>query len=249
MTKKITFIGHRGDMTSYPENTLAALKGAIDAGVRFVEFDLQLSSDLVPMLFHDSDLFRVTSESGNFSDFSASFLNKLQANKAGIKFNSIFDAHIPTLVEAIDLLNKAKTVSAFVEIKTESVDRFGLEAVVKAVYGCLEKARFPFVIISDGDEIIEYIQRNYSATTGWVAKAYSEQAHAIALKLKPTYLFCNVEKVPPDFQLWKGAWQWVLYDICDPQLALDLARKDIVMIETGDTIRMQNSELLRALRN
>jgi len=35
------------------ENTIASLQKAADHGADFVEFDVQLSKDLVPVLFHD----------------------------------------------------------------------------------------------------------------------------------------------------------------------------------------------------
>lgn len=35
------------------ENTIASLKEAANKGADFVEFDVQLSSDLVPIIYHD----------------------------------------------------------------------------------------------------------------------------------------------------------------------------------------------------
>uniref|UniRef100_A0A0A9Y8A0 Glycerophosphocholine phosphodiesterase GPCPD1 n=1 Tax=Lygus hesperus TaxID=30085 RepID=A0A0A9Y8A0_LYGHE len=56
-------VGHRGAGTSFRgdikqcaevrENTIASLKSAASHGADFVEFDVQLSRDLVPVLYHD----------------------------------------------------------------------------------------------------------------------------------------------------------------------------------------------------
>ncbi|KAK5646617.1 hypothetical protein RI129_005081 [Pyrocoelia pectoralis] len=56
-------VGHRGSGSSFKiepkncaevrENTLASLKTAIEHGADFVEFDVQLSKDLVPIIYHD----------------------------------------------------------------------------------------------------------------------------------------------------------------------------------------------------
>lgn len=56
-------VGHRGLGTSFKlevaecadirENTIASLKNAASAGADLVEFDVQLSKDLVPVLYHD----------------------------------------------------------------------------------------------------------------------------------------------------------------------------------------------------
>lgn len=53
-------VGHRGSGSSFKsgladirENTIASLKQAADAGADMVEFDVQLSKDLVPVIYHD----------------------------------------------------------------------------------------------------------------------------------------------------------------------------------------------------
>lgn len=54
-------IGHRGSGNSYKtqncaevrENTIASIKTACEAGADLVEFDVQLSKDLVPVVYHD----------------------------------------------------------------------------------------------------------------------------------------------------------------------------------------------------
>lgn len=56
-------VGHRGAGNSFKEdmkncaevreNTIASLKTAIDHGADFVEFDVQLSKDLIPIIYHD----------------------------------------------------------------------------------------------------------------------------------------------------------------------------------------------------
>ncbi|XP_028127733.1 glycerophosphocholine phosphodiesterase GPCPD1 [Diabrotica virgifera virgifera] len=56
-------VGHRGSGSSFKtkvqncaevrENTIASLKNAIEHGADFVEFDVQLSKDLVPIIYHD----------------------------------------------------------------------------------------------------------------------------------------------------------------------------------------------------
>ncbi|XP_054742278.1 glycerophosphocholine phosphodiesterase GPCPD1 [Anastrepha obliqua] len=53
-------VGHRGSGTSFKtkdsvirENTITSLKNAVDHGADMVEFDVQLSKDLVPVVYHD----------------------------------------------------------------------------------------------------------------------------------------------------------------------------------------------------
>ena len=52
-------IAHRGLHTEYPENSLEAFIAAWNSGCDMVEFDIQLSKDGVPVVFHDDDLKRM----------------------------------------------------------------------------------------------------------------------------------------------------------------------------------------------
>lgn len=51
-------IGHRGAATYAPENTLASLREAKRRGATWVEIDVKLSADGVPLLMHDDSLKR-----------------------------------------------------------------------------------------------------------------------------------------------------------------------------------------------
>jgi len=57
-------IGHRGACAHAPENTLASFAKAADLGCRMVEFDVRLSADGVPVVFHDDNLERCTAGRG-----------------------------------------------------------------------------------------------------------------------------------------------------------------------------------------
>ena len=51
-------IGHRGSAGTKPENSIAALREAIEAGADMVECDVRLTKDGVPILAHDFHLLR-----------------------------------------------------------------------------------------------------------------------------------------------------------------------------------------------
>lgn len=58
-------VGHRGSGTSFKansgnvirENTIASLKNAAEHGADMVEFDVQLSKDFVPVIYHDFNVY------------------------------------------------------------------------------------------------------------------------------------------------------------------------------------------------
>ncbi|EMC99201.1 hypothetical protein BAUCODRAFT_31534 [Baudoinia panamericana UAMH 10762] len=51
-------IGHRGYKAKYPENTMAAFKGAVAAGTHAIETDVHITKDDVVVLSHDGSLKR-----------------------------------------------------------------------------------------------------------------------------------------------------------------------------------------------
>jgi glycerophosphoryl diester phosphodiesterase len=92
-------IGHRGAAGSAPENTIASFRRAAELGCRWVEFDVQLSADDVPILFHDSSLSRTTNGAGRLTRVTLDGLKKLDA---GSWFGADFAGEkIPTLAEAL----------------------------------------------------------------------------------------------------------------------------------------------------
>src|SRR5687767_1571186 len=55
---------HRGDQDGAPENTLPAFELALASGAEFIETDLQLTADGVPVLLHDWTVDRTADGSG-----------------------------------------------------------------------------------------------------------------------------------------------------------------------------------------
>ena len=48
--------GHRGCACSYPENTIAAMEEGLRQGASYLEIDIQLTKDGIPVVFHDVDV-------------------------------------------------------------------------------------------------------------------------------------------------------------------------------------------------
>jgi glycerophosphoryl diester phosphodiesterase len=69
---------HRGAHLGCEENTMAAFDRAVQLGYRYIETDVQASSDGVPVLFHDDTLTRVMGASGRVQDYPWSELSRLR---------------------------------------------------------------------------------------------------------------------------------------------------------------------------
>lgn len=78
-------IGHRGNPSKYPEETIQSDDSAFDDGADYVELDLHVSKDNTLVVSHDRDLSRVVGSSVIVSQNNFSYLNTLkQANGESI---------------------------------------------------------------------------------------------------------------------------------------------------------------------
>ncbi len=92
-------IAHRGFSAVAPENTLAALNAAFEAGADAVEFDIHTAACGTPVLFHDAMVSRTTNGVGPIKRRTLAQLKGLDAGKW---FSADFAGErIPTLDEAL----------------------------------------------------------------------------------------------------------------------------------------------------
>jgi len=238
---KPEFIAHRGYTRHYPENTLIGIEAALNAGATFIEIDVQITSDLIPVLFHDVDLNRVTGQNGNINDVNFLQLKNFMACEASRFKDRYKNVPIPSLAEMVELLYHWPDTRAFVEIKAESLDRFGIEKVIRPVLDTISPLKDRCIPISYNEAALRYARKSGITQIGWIIKSYDENSLASARSLLPDYLFCNYTKLPPaPVPVWVGSWQWALYEITDPALALALVDRGVEMIET-----MEIGEMLR----
>lgn len=109
---------HRGDMSTHPENTLAAFHKAILHGAQMIEFDVQLSRDKIPVIMHDATVNRTTDGRGRISDLT---LAEIRALDAGSWMGAEFAGErVPTLTEALRIM--PANVWLNLHLKSEDAD-------------------------------------------------------------------------------------------------------------------------------
>ena len=72
-------ISHRGGAGLWPENTMEAFSRSVALGYRWIETDLHLTSDGVPVCFHDPTLSRTTNGQGEIKDLAWGEVQELDA--------------------------------------------------------------------------------------------------------------------------------------------------------------------------
>jgi glycerophosphoryl diester phosphodiesterase len=122
-------IAHRGFSAAAPENTIAAVRAAIEIGADMVEIDVTLTSDGHIVVIHDETLDRTTNGSGKISECTRA---ELQLLDAGGWFAPTFTGErIPSLDAVLDEIEDRILLN--VEIKSEAVDRGIVTKVVSVI--------------------------------------------------------------------------------------------------------------------
>ncbi|WP_238389845.1 glycerophosphodiester phosphodiesterase [Arenibacter aquaticus] len=106
-------IGHRGAMGHETENTLASIQKAMDLGVDMIEIDVFKIKSGETVVFHDSDVKRLTDSVGSIEAFNFVDLQKLTLTG---------NHKIPTLQDVLNLIDKK--VQLNIELKgSNTADR------------------------------------------------------------------------------------------------------------------------------
>ena len=237
-------VAHRGQKEHYPENTLIALEAALQCGGCYIEFDVQCTADGKFVVIHDTELERTTGVKGNLLEMTYHELEDIRPHEPDRFSQTFFKQHIPVLTDIVHLLQRYPKAMAFVEIKKETLDQFGVETIMPALLKELEIIHSQCCISSFDYHAILYVKQHSNYLTGWVLHTYDDNSYKLAEALKPDYLIINHLKLPVNETPWQGSWLWMVYDITDPELAIHYSRLNISLVETFDISRMLKHPVL-----
>lgn len=240
-------IAHRGYSGRYPENTLLAFQAAYQHGARYMELDLQLTADCVPVLHHDVSLERMAGIDADIRDTKAKHFKAMRASYPQRFEEEFSDNEFTTFKRYCKWLACHEGVTTFVEIKQDSIDRFGIPLVLDEVHKRILDSNVESnnVIISFNHEVIEYVRNISSMRTGWVLPAWKAEHRETLEQLKPDFLFCDVDLLPlNNDELWYGSWQLALYNLDDVNSAIEMANRGILFLETNQIGTLMSNDAL-----
>jgi len=117
-TKRPKLIAHRGNSSQTPENTLAAFISAIRIPVDYIECDVQLSKDGVPVVIHDGTFHRITCDM-NVNKVNELTIEEIKEIDAGSWYSPEFsNQRILTLEELLQL--PRGRIGVMLEVKQET---------------------------------------------------------------------------------------------------------------------------------
>lgn len=183
-------MGHRGARDEAPENTLAGFAHARAIGVPAVEFDVQLSKDLQPVVIHDRTVDRTTNGSGPVKRLTRRQLQRLDARSVHRDADPALSG-VPHLHDVLDQLRRGPYLS--VEIKKDSPRR--LAKLVPLVVDALRTFRlltnstltsFDLTALMMAKEVAPRLQRGYIGAwddAGWLTRAKDVGARTACVRL------------------------------------------------------------------
>jgi glycerophosphoryl diester phosphodiesterase len=162
-------IAHRGFSGAAPENTIAAVRAAIEINADMVEIDVTLTADGQIVVIHDETLDRTTDGSGRVSDFTRAELQQLDAG--GWFAPRFAGERIPSLDAVLD--ETEDRILLNVEIKSEAVDRGIVAKVASAIrrQGMIDQV----VVSSFSPKGLQ--EMNSAAPEIWTAVLYNTEFH------------------------------------------------------------------------
>lgn len=150
-------IAHRGMSASFPENTILAIEQGIASHADYVEVDIRLSKDRIPIVFHDESLERTTQSPHLIEHLTYEELKEVDAGSwHHEKYKGL---QIPSLEEILAL--EWKNTGLMLEIKQ---GKESPQEMARIVIQILQRHRLPekFVIGSFSHQILaEFLNHHF----------------------------------------------------------------------------------------
>jgi len=165
--RPVSITAHRGASREAPENTLAALRKAIDYGVDYAEIDVHLTSDGVLILLHDEDFQRLAGDPRRPGELT---LEQIRTLDVGSRFDRAFAGErVATLAEAIDAVRGRMKLN--IELKPTKTDRQRLAVAVADLIHDREFESNCFVTSLDHQAVEAARHHNPKLRTGAIVSA------------------------------------------------------------------------------
>ena len=197
-------IAHRGmfDNIKIPENSIASFKKALKYNYS-IELDIQLTKDNIPIVFHDSNLKRMTGVDKLIKDTNYEELKKLKLLNT--------NEHIPTLDEVLNLVNNKVLLD--IEIK----DTKNIKTITNILKNKLSNYN-NYVLKSFNPIIVRYLKNNINAEVGYLINTKHKILYSNLIIKYSKADFLSISKKllnTKKFQKLKNKYQLLIWTIKD----------------------------------
>lgn len=184
--KNVKIIAHRGYSGKFTENSNAAFTGAVSFGAHGIEMDVQKTKDNNFVIFHDSDLNRMTGGRmpGKISEYTFRELTNTPLDKEGENIVG-FESFLQAMPAALFL---------DIELKTDTIEVDDCPVL----YDMILKYRQPgtFIVSSFNEKLLYYFKERKITIGLLMSEKYRGfgilKYPGIVFSLKPAYLNLSV---------------------------------------------------------
>lgn len=227
-------IAHRGASAHYPENTLAAFRGALESGCSAVECDVQQTKDGVLILSHDGHLGRTAAVQKSFRELS---YGELAEFDVGSWFDKRFaKERVPKFEQLLEFLPQA--VELHVDIKQVDPPCERLEERILNAVESRELWRERTTFASKDAGSLERLRKiDLELRLGFQpSETPINDAFKTAKRLQVESLRLNKDRVTPEWieRSHQEGWEVYVYAVSEPQDLERLVAMGVDCIFTGD---------------
>jgi glycerophosphoryl diester phosphodiesterase len=212
--KPFEIVAHRGITETYPENTIPAFEDAIEQGADAVEFDVRLTSDSVPVVFHYFYLDEITQGTGTIFNYPLEQLRGVEVGHSEGKRKS----RLSTFSEVLDAIGGR--IGLEIEIKGPEPESAKIISDIlddhKSIWNTIEVTSYEPVLLQEFRKNCPDIPTDllFPRSETWMkldvvqymAIHRSRLAGARAVHLHPTQLTPNVVNAIKNHKLDIHAW-------------------------------------------
>lgn len=229
-------VAHRGYQQQYPENSLLALRKALEHGALFIEVDVLFSADGIPVLYHDTLMQRLSGRESAVHLESADDLLATPLHEPQRFGDRFIDETVAPLSALTQLLGQYPDVTAFVEMKRAGLLHMGTDAALNAVRDALQPVLAQTVLISFDYDAVAQARALGFPSVGAVLQEWEDAADPLMTASQPDWIFCDVQKVPAAADLASLPAPVAVYEVGDSEGARYWLDRGAAAIETFDIV-------------
>lgn len=182
-------IAHRGASASAPENTLIAFKMAKELGADWIECDVTLTQDDIPVIFHDKTFKRLANRNMNINQLDYQTVMDIDV---GAWFSKKFSGEKTPTLEALLLFAKKHAIKINLELKPNG---YKPKYLIKKIQLLLDETQFKFedLLISSFDTKSLLYAQNYlpQVKRGLLLDKWRRNWHYLAEKFQVSSIHCH----------------------------------------------------------
>ncbi len=219
MTRTPIMIGHRGNPSQAPENSLSGFLTAYENGADVFEIDVEITKDGEVIIMHDDTIARTTDYDGS-ERVNQMTLDEIRSYHLLAKDGSVSDEKVPTLREVLEEFQD-KDCRIFVEFKGSNEKNVAATARLIEEYDMMDRVD----VISFSNKLIQKTQAEMPGmSTGYLHSPYGSirtyedlletlstsitGAQSLKSSINPNRALINAEYLQAATERGMTVWPW-----------------------------------------